>query len=121
LWNVESEFESGCIFWKEAEQTMKVSSRVKDFRRGRNFRRETGRFPVIECNFQTFSLDRFYGGSSSSPASSFLNISRDYFRYEARRNFLAEVAFFIAIIAILAITFVTGALAIIHFLQLPAA
>jgi hypothetical protein len=38
-----------------------------------------------------------------------------------RRNFLAEAVFFLAIAAILAATFVSGAIAIIHFLQLPAA
>ena len=79
------------------------------------------RFPVIGHHFQIFSLDRFHGGSTGTPPSSFLNISRSYFRYEVRRNFLAEAAFFLAITAILTITFVSGARAIIHFLQLPAA
>src|SRR5438105_9218581 len=98
---------------------MKSSS--EDFRRERgSFRRRT-RFPIIECNFQIFSLDRFYGDSTGPPVPSFLNISRSYFRYEVRRNFLAEAVFFLAIAAILAATFVSGAIAIIHFLQLPAA
>ena len=58
---------------------------------------------------------------SGSSQPSFLNISREYFRSEARRNFLAEVAFFLAIAAILAATFISGARAIIHFLHLPVA
>lgn len=99
---------------------MRPSSEEKAFRRERGFSEQRNRFPLVDFNFQSFSSGRFYGGSSRSSQSSFLNISRDYFRYEARRNFLAEVAFFIAIIAILAVTFVIGALAIIHFLQLPA-
>ena len=78
-------------------------------------------FPVTDCNYQEFSLDRFGGGSGEAPDPSFLNISREYFRYEARRNFLAEAAFFLAIAAILAAAFVSGASAIIHFLNLPEA
>jgi hypothetical protein len=84
-------------------------------------RRTRGRFPVIDCNFQAFSLDRSYGGSTGSSQPSFLNISREYFRYEARRNFLAEIAFFLVIATILAATFISGARAIIHFLHLPTA
>ena len=79
-------------------------------------------FPIIDCNYQTFSPDRHYGGpTGSSPASSFLNISRDYFRHEARRNFLAEVAFFLVMGAVLAGALVEGARVIIHFLLLPPA
>jgi hypothetical protein len=85
--------------------------------RGRNFRR----FPITDYNFQTFSLDRYHGGSTGSSPPSFLNISREYFQHEARRNFVVEVTFFVLIAAILAVTFVTDARAILHFLHLPAA
>ncbi|HEV2965765.1 MAG TPA: hypothetical protein VGW97_02545 [Chthoniobacterales bacterium] len=78
-------------------------------------------FPTIDCNYQAFSLDRYHGGADRNHASSFLNISREYFRYEARRNFLVEAAFFLVLTAMLALTFISGALVIIHFLQLPAA
>jgi hypothetical protein len=102
---------------------MKPSCERNTGRRGRNRcrRRTERRFPVTDYNFQVFSLDHYYGGSTGSSQPSFLNISREYFRYEAPRNFLAEVAFFLAIAAILAVTFITGASAIIHFLHLPAA
>jgi hypothetical protein len=96
---------------------MKPSSEGNDGRPGRT---RSG-FPVTDCNFQPAPLDRYYGGSTGSSQPSFLNISREYFRSEAPRNFLAEVAFFLAIAAILATTFVSGASAIIHFLHLPAA
>jgi hypothetical protein len=79
------------------------------------------RFPLIEFNYQTFSLDRFNGGSGRSSPRSFFDISRDYFQREARRNSLAEVAFFLVMVAILAASFIEGARAIIHFLQLPPA
>jgi|SRR5436305_1513188 len=79
-------------------------------------------FPIIDCNYQEFPLDRFYeGGSARNERPSFLDISREYFRYEARRNFLAEGIFFLALVAILAATFISGALVIIRFLQLPEA
>ena len=83
-------------------------------------REEERKFPRIACNFQIFPLDRFYGGGGRAPTSSFLNISRDYFRYEARRNFIAEGVFFIALMAVLMLAIVVGAVEIIHFLQLPA-
>ena len=97
---------------------MKPNSEQDKDRRGRN---SGVRFPLIDCNFQAFPLDRFYGGSTESSLPSFLNISRDYFRYDARRNFVAEVVFFLAIVAIFAVAFVSGAGAIIHFLHLPTA
>jgi len=102
---------------------MKPSCERNAGRRGGNLRqsRTDPRFPVTDCDFQVFSLDRYYGGSTGSSQPSFLNISREYFRSEARRNFLAEVAFFLAIAAILAATFISDARAIIHFLHLPAA
>jgi len=83
---------------------------------------EGSAFPLIDCNYQTFSLDRFHGGGSAhNDGPSFLNISREYFRYEARRNFLAEGVFFLALVAILIAAFISGALAIVRFLQLPEA
>jgi hypothetical protein len=102
---------------------MKPSCERNASRRGRDLcrKRTEPRFPVIDCNFQVFSLDRYHGGSTGNSKPSFLNISREYFRYEAPRNLLAEVAFFLAIAAILAVTFIAGASAIIHFLRLPAA
>ncbi len=76
---------------------------------------------LIDYNYQSFSPDRHYGGPTGDPARSFLNISRDYFQREARRNFLAETAFFLVMTAILTSAIVESARAIIHFLQLPAA
>jgi hypothetical protein len=79
-------------------------------------------FPVTDCNYQAYPLDRFRGGGSAkNDDASFLDISREYFRYEARRNFVAEGIFFLALVAILAATFISGALVIIRFLQLPEA
>src|SRR5262245_27890928 len=76
------------------------------------------KFPRVDYNYQSFSLDRYHGGPDRNRASSFLNISREYFRYEARRNFWVEAAFFLVFTAVLALTFISVALIIIHFLQL---
>ena len=99
---------------------MKPSS--NDYRGLRNFQNGKGQaFPITDCNYQEFSPHRYYGGPPRNSRGSFLNISREYFRYEARRTFLAEAAFFLAFAAILALTFISGAIVIIHFLNLPEA
>jgi|SRR5215471_2154064 hypothetical protein len=101
---------------------MKPSSGPANFRRRDDFPVGGKRqFPVTDCNYQEFSLNRFRGEMPEKPAPSFLNISRGYFQYEARRNFLGEAAFFLAFAAILALTFISGAMVIIHFLNLPEA
>lgn len=101
---------------------MKPRPEIVDYWRPENSLRARKRsFPRIDFGYQSFSHDRFRGGFPSNPDPSFLNISREYFRYEARRNFLAEGVFFLALVAILALTFISGALVIIHFLQLPQA
>jgi hypothetical protein len=76
-------------------------------------------FPLVDFNYQSFSIDRFNGGADREPTNSFFDISRDYFQREARRNFLGEVGFFLVLAGVLAGAVVQGALIIIHFLQLP--
>ena len=98
---------------------MKPIAQLKDCRDRGDFApdRPGHRFPLVEWNYQKFSLDRFRGGSSD-PRPSFLNISRDYFAREAGRNFAAEVGFFLVMAAILAGAFIECARAIIQFLHL---
>ena len=77
---------------------------------------------MTDFNYQSFSLDRFNGGQGGDKSPrSFFDISRNYFAREAGRNFAAEVAFFLVMAAILAVAFIEGARAIIHFLHLPPA
>jgi len=101
---------------------MKPNSEIGEYRRRKycQLEKKPG-FPRTDYEYQAFSLDRFRGGFQPDRRPSFLNISRDYFRYEARRNFLVEGAFFLALVVILVLTFISGALVIIHFLQLPEA
>jgi hypothetical protein len=81
-------------------------------------RRHGALFPITDCNYQAFSLDHYYGGPEQNPHPSFLNISREYFRYEARWSFLAEAVYFLVLAGILAVTLVTGAIVIVQFLNL---
>ena len=82
--------------------------------------RQRRRLPLTDFHYQTFSLDRFSGGGHGGErSSSFFDISRDYFQREVRHNFLAEVAFFLVLAAVLAGAVIQGARIIIHFLQLP--
>jgi hypothetical protein len=75
-------------------------------------------FPITDSNYQAFSLHHHYGGRSENSGASFLNISREYFRSEARRYFLAEAAFFLVFVVILALTFIFGAIVVIQALNL---
>jgi hypothetical protein len=77
-------------------------------------------FPRIDFSYHTGSFGRFGGGHANS-STSFLNISRDYFRSEARWNYLVEVLVFALIIATTAIPLINGARAIVRFFGLPAA
>ena len=100
---------------------MKPIAEKIEGRSGSGVSSDRRQLPFVDWNYQAFSLDRSYGGSADNSSKSFLNISRDYFRREARRNLLAEIAFFLVLAAIWAGAFVEGARAIIHFLHLPTA
>jgi hypothetical protein len=58
------------------------------------------RFPVTDSAYQSVTLDGYRGGCANSCEPSFRNISSDYFKAEARNNFLAEAAFFAAMIVV---------------------
>ena len=100
---------------------MKPNSGQNDRRREPYWDAQKRLFPITDCNYQSFSFNRYFGGPERNSSASFLNISRDYFRYEARRNFLVEAAFFLALTAILVLTLISGAVVIIQFLNLPEA
>jgi hypothetical protein len=80
----------------------------------------TRHFPRIDFSYHPGSFGGFGGGHANS-STSFLNISRNYFRSEARWNYFVEVLVFALIIAATAVPLITGARAIVRFLGLPAA
>ena len=70
-------------------------------------------FPTIDCNYHSIALDGF-NGHCAKLAPSFRNISREYFETEAPRDFLADGALFVTMIAAVTVPIVSGALAIIE-------
>jgi hypothetical protein len=72
------------------------------------------KFPSVDCNYHSIALGGFNGRCAKVSAPSFLNISRDYFRNEARHDFAGEAAFFAMIIVTTAVPLVSGAYAVIE-------
>ena len=77
--------------------------------------RNDRRFPVTDCNYHTVALGGYNGARSVT--SSFRNISNDYFKSEARHDFLAEASFFAAIVLTAAVPLVSGAYALVQFIR----
>jgi hypothetical protein len=68
---------------------MKPISPIQNIWRGRN-----QRFPITDYNYRPIGFSRFNAGCWLAPGLSFLGISRDYFRAEARHNFIVETILF---------------------------
>jgi hypothetical protein len=77
--------------------------------------RSDRRFPSTDCNYHTVALGPFNGARSVK--SSFRNISNDYFKSEARHDFMAEASFFAAIVLTAAVPLVSGAYALAQFIR----
>ena len=76
-------------------------------------------FAIADCNFQppsSIDLDGGHCANVPSP-SSFRNISRDYFRREARYIFASEATFFALIMIMASMAIASGAVAAIDFLR----
>ena len=78
-------------------------------------------FPMMDCNYQAIALGRSNGGHAGRSRGSFLSISRNYFRHEARWSFVVEILFFTLVIVTAGSALIIGARAIMHFLGLPSA
>ena len=76
--------------------------------------------PMLDWNYQQSAFGRWSGGHSGRSKASFLMISREYFRAEARWNYVAEVFFFLLLLATAGSAVIYGARVIIHLLGLPA-
>lgn len=80
------------------------------------------RFPITDYNYHAPSyVDPSGGHCARAPKPSFLNISRGYFQNEARPAFLLEALFFAVITATTAVSLVTGARVLVHFVRSLAA
>ena len=76
-------------------------------------------FPLTDCNYQQIVFGRWSGGHAGRSKASFLTISRDYFRAEARWSYIAEVFFFVLMVATAGSAVIYGAWVIIRLLGLP--
>jgi hypothetical protein len=95
---------------------MKPSSTPNRSRNGSD--RSARRFPITDCDYQAPSYIDLSGGHCANiPAPSFRNISRDYFRNEARYTFASEAALFVLITVTAALAIASGAVAAIDFLR----
>jgi hypothetical protein len=75
-------------------------------------------FPIIACNFQPPADAELGGGHRTNfPAPSFRNISRNYFRQEARHDFVMEALLFAGVVFTSAVALVISAVALIDFLR----
>jgi hypothetical protein len=63
--------------------------------------RNSRNFPLIDCNYQPMRFGKYQGQSTRAERPCFLNISRQYFQKQARRDFVGE-AFFFAVIVLTA-------------------
>jgi len=71
------------------------------------------RFPITDCNYHAVALGG-YSGRCAKVAPSFLNISRDYFKTEARHQFVEEAVYFAMMIVTTGVALGTSAYAIIQ-------
>lgn len=65
------------------------------------------RLPITDCNYHSVALDGF-NGRCLKPVPSFRNISRQYFKDEARHSFAGEAIFFALIVITAAIPVING-------------
>jgi hypothetical protein len=72
---------------------------------------------IAGCNYQAPFYADHGGHCGNFPGPSFRNISRDYFRNEARYNFVTEAALFVLIMGTSALAIAISAVAAIQFLR----
>ena len=78
-------------------------------------------FPLTDCNYHSVALGGYSNGCARAEVPSFLNISRDYFKNEARSMFATEAAFFSVIVVTAAVPLINTAMAMVHLVRSVAA
>jgi hypothetical protein len=69
-------------------------------------------FPLVESNYQPMRLSRYQAGCGKSLPPAFHKISSNYFQGEARRDFVGEAFFFVAMVLIAATPLLSAASAL---------
>jgi hypothetical protein len=75
----------------------------------------SGSFPLVESNYQPMRLSQYHAGCGKSLPPAFHSISSNYFQGEARRDFVADVSLFVAIIVTTAVPLFSAASALSEF------
>jgi hypothetical protein len=65
------------------------------------------KFPLIDCDYRPMTLNEYRGRCVKAKTSRFRNISAQYFRNEARRDFLVEAVCFAMFVIIAAVPLVS--------------
>jgi hypothetical protein len=72
------------------------------------------KFPVTDFNYHSVGLDGYHGHCAKVESPSFYRLTRDYFKGEARHDFLMEAAVFGAILATAVLPLIDGAHAVMN-------
>ncbi len=83
----------------------------------RNARKGAPVFPLTDCSYHIAAIPQFQGGCARRELPSFRNISGEYFRNEARGEFLNEAIAFGAIIVTAAVPILSNMHALSDFLR----
>jgi hypothetical protein len=79
--------------------------------------RKDRRSPITDCNYQSVPLEHSSAKYASASARSFWNIAGDYFKNEARHEFLGEAAVFGVIIVTAFLPLLSNAHALMEFIR----
>jgi hypothetical protein len=71
------------------------------------------KFPLIDCNYRPMTLDGYRGRCVRTGTPRFRNISAQYFKSEARHDFLVEAIWFVLIIITAAAPLVSATNAVV--------
>jgi hypothetical protein len=74
--------------------------------------RNSRSFPLVDSHYQPMRLSRYHAGCGKSAPAAFHKISSTYFQGEARRDFVAEVSLFVAIIVTTTVPLISAASAL---------
>lgn len=99
---------------KPTFDTTRQSKRADSFER-----RRAPAAPALDWSYQHSVFGRWSGGHAGRSKASFLTISREYFRAEARWSYIAEVFFFALMLVTAGSAVIYGARVIIRLLGLP--
>jgi hypothetical protein len=75
---------------------------------------KSNRFPLIDCNYRPMTLDGCQGRCVKTAPPHFWNISGQYFKNEARHDFLVEAVCFAIIIITAAVPLVSATNAVVE-------